>query len=96
MQPKSFPNTLREHRLRAGLLQRNVASALGLDCTDRLSRWENGNALPSIANLFKLSVIYKCPPQELYAGLYQSLRNALGEVVTSNTLGPTAPLPRSR
>ena len=65
-----FPNNLRECRQKAGLLQRDVASKLGLDCADRLSRWENGRAVPNIVNLFKLATIYGVEPQALYPPLY--------------------------
>ncbi len=68
---KPFPNSLREQRTKAGLLQRDVAKLLGLDCADRLSRWENGQAVPSIVNLFKLASIYKIEPHLLYPELYK-------------------------
>jgi Helix-turn-helix. len=67
-------NRLREHRVKAGLLQRDVASLLQLDCTDRLSRWENGLSYPSIMNLFKLARIYEVMPQQLYPELFESVR----------------------
>ncbi len=70
---KPTPNTLREYRAKAGLLQRDVASSLGLDCADRLSRWENGRAMPSVANLFKLAALYKTEPQALYPDLHQNV-----------------------
>lgn len=68
---KPFSNTLRDHRQKAGLLQRDVALRLGLDCTDRLSRWENGLAVPSILNLFRLAAIYNVEPQVLYPELHR-------------------------
>ena len=71
---KPFPNSFRECRQRAGLLQRDVASSLGLDCTDRLSRWENGRAVPSIINLFKLAALYKVEPHALYPTLYKIVK----------------------
>ncbi len=69
---KPFPNSLREHRLKAGLFQRHVASILGLDCADRLSRWENGLAMPSVANLFKLAALYETEPHHLYPTLFKA------------------------
>jgi len=62
-------NKLRFYREQAGLLQKDVAERLGLDCTDRISRWENGNAMPSVVNLFRLAEICKVMPQELYPNL---------------------------
>lgn len=68
---KPFQNSLRDHRTKAGLLQRDVAKLLGMDCADRLSRWENGQAVPSIVNLFKLAVLFKVEPHLLYPELYR-------------------------
>jgi len=64
-------NQLRFHRTKAGLFQKDVARTLGLDCADRISRWESGLAMPSIVNLFRLAAIYKVMPHELYPELYE-------------------------
>jgi len=64
-------NGLRSYRKAAGLLQSDVARELGLDCADRISHWENGTAMPSIINLFKLSAIYGVKPHELYPELFE-------------------------
>lgn len=74
MPPKPFSNSLRSHRKRIGLLQSQVAECLQLDCVNRISRWENGSSVPNIINLFKLSALYKAPPQELYSDIYQSVQ----------------------
>jgi transcriptional regulator with XRE-family HTH domain len=70
MQNKPFKNTLREHRTRMGLRQIDVAQKLGLDCADRLSRWENGLAIPNIVNLFRLSALYQTTAEQLYPDLH--------------------------
>jgi len=70
-------NTLRQHRKLAGLLQKDVAAALGLDCADRISHWENGSAMPSIVNLFRLAAIYEVSPQDLYPELYAVAKHSL-------------------
>lgn len=62
-------NTLREHRKKANLKQSDVAHALGLKSTDRISRWEQGLTYPHVVNLFKLCKIYKVLPHELYIEL---------------------------
>lgn len=67
------PNNLRQYRLKAGLRQLDVARLLGKDFTDRLSRWENGLAMPNIVNLFRLAEIYKVHPEQLYLDLRQSI-----------------------
>ena len=64
-------NNLRQHRKISGLLQKDVAKLLGLDCADRISHWENGIAMPSVINLFRLAAIYQVMPHELYPGLME-------------------------
>lgn len=66
---KFVSNKLRFYREQASLTQKDVAEALGLDCTDRISRWENGVAMPSVVNLFRLATIYNVMPHELYSEL---------------------------
>ena len=67
-------NKLRFYRQQTGLLQKDVAKALGLDCADRISHWENGLAMPNIVNLFRLAAIYEVMPHELYPELYDTAR----------------------
>lgn len=65
-----YPNTLREHRLKRNLKQKEVAKELGLgNSDDRISHWERGQALPSIPNLFKLCRIYDTNPKDIYPDL---------------------------
>jgi len=59
-------NKLRELRMKNNLTQKQVAKLLGLQCEDRLSHWENGLAMPSVRNLFRLANIYKVMPNDLY------------------------------
>lgn len=75
MTKQYIPNSLRTHRKAAGLRQRDVARALGLASTDRISRWENGVAVPHLKNLFGLAILYHVSPQELYSELYGSILN---------------------
>ena len=56
-----------------------MAFAHGLDCADRISRWENGTAMPSVVNLFKLAAIYEVMPHELYPELYNPMKASLQE-----------------
>ena len=71
------PNNLRPLREQAGLRQLDVANALGLVSSDRISHWEIGWAVPNIVNLFKLSVLYKVPPQKLYEQLFQTVEDEM-------------------
>ncbi len=61
-----IPNTLREHRLKAGLLQSDVARELGFKSTDRISRWEQGQTYPHVVNLFKMARLYGVKAEYLY------------------------------
>jgi transcriptional regulator with XRE-family HTH domain len=70
-------NNLRDIRVSLGLKQTDVAAMLGHASPDRISHWEKGVAFPGVVNLFKLSLIYRVPPEQMYADLYQSLANKL-------------------
>lgn len=72
-------NKLRFHRKQAGLFQKDVAKALGLDCMDRISHWENGIAMPNVINLFRLAAIYKVLPHDLYPGLFDMVKTSKQE-----------------
>ena len=63
---KNIPNTLREHRLRKGLAQWDVAQHLGFRSTDRISRWENGIMYPHVMNLRRLAKLFGVAMEELY------------------------------
>ena len=60
-----------------GLKQRQVARLLELYDTKSLSLWEQGTAMPSATNLFKLSIIYRTYPNELYHEHFTELREEL-------------------
>ncbi len=90
----TVPNNLRHQRERVGLRQTDIAKLLGLQCSDRLSRWEHGIAMPSVVNLFKLAVLYGVAPQELYPELFSRVEEGAastgvseeGPEVTGNVL----------
>lgn len=63
---KTIHNKLKEYRLKAGMTQEDVVAILGLQSTNRLSRWENGKAYPSVVNLLKLAQLYKVNSEALY------------------------------
>lgn len=64
-----IPNNFKKYRLEKGLTLKQVARHLGLDCEDRLSRWENGHTYPHVTNLFKLCSLYQVSPSEIYPDL---------------------------
>jgi transcriptional regulator with XRE-family HTH domain len=61
-----IPNRLRKYRILAGYSQKDVAHILGMKSTSRISKWEQGTALPSLEYLFKLSILYRVLCDELY------------------------------
>jgi transcriptional regulator with XRE-family HTH domain len=63
---QKYPNNLRELRKSKGMLQVEVAQLLGHLNSDRMSDWEKGYGMPSVANLFKLATILGVPAEELY------------------------------
>ncbi len=81
-----FSNNLRRYRNQAKLRQVDVAHLLGLQCTDRLSHWENGRAVPGLVNLFKLAAVYKVSPQELFADLVKTTGETISRTSGFQTL----------
>ena len=72
--PPVYPNSLRKYRKAAGLRQFEVARLIGLEgSTERISKWENGSADPNIENLFRLLMLYKISPKELYPEMWQAI-----------------------
>lgn len=60
-------NNLKCLRIKKGLTQKKVAEILKLDCENRLSRWENDQAVPSLKNLLRLAKLYRVKLDELYS-----------------------------
>ncbi len=61
-----YPNKLKEYRLARELLQQDVAIYMNLKSTSRLSKWERGIAMPSVANAMKLAAFYKVQVSDFY------------------------------
>lgn len=79
---QTIPNRLRIYRIRYGYSQHDLARLLGLRTTSQISQWENGSIMPSATNLFKLSILYRTIPNELYYDFLFILR----EELKNNTL----------
>jgi len=79
---KDYPleNRLKELRMSLGLRQEDVAMQLGIECTDRLSHWEKGKAMPNVVNLLKLSILYDTAPEKLYAKLWEILSLQISKI----------------
>lgn len=74
---KLTPNCLRKYRLALGLKQKQVAEILGMKTPSRISRWENGDCLPSALNVFRLSAIYSVMIEALFIDLVRSIRTEM-------------------
>ncbi|MES3017421.1 MAG: helix-turn-helix transcriptional regulator [Bacteroidota bacterium] len=67
MKTVKYPNKLKEYRLNKKLTQKDVVIKLDLkESENRLSRWENGIALPNVLNFLKLCRIYEIEPDKVY------------------------------
>jgi transcriptional regulator with XRE-family HTH domain len=71
---KHIPNRLRKHRRVKRLKQFEVAYLLGINGASQVSRWEQGEAMPSAENLLKLYIIYGSLIEEMYFDLIQEYR----------------------
>ncbi len=72
-----FVNSLKKHRTQMHYKQKDVAMLLNLQNTGQISRWEKGVSMPNAMNLFKLSIIYRTFPNELYFTFVIKLRHEI-------------------
>ncbi len=72
-----LPNSLKIYRRMMGYSQKEVAKIFQFKSPSRISRWEKGEAMPSVSNLFLLSILYKTLPAQLYDELYQQQINRI-------------------
>lgn len=70
-------NRLRLARERLGLGQKQIAKLLANKTHNQLSRYENGQRLPSLKMALKLSIIYKLPIRVLFPNNYQACSEEL-------------------
>ena len=59
-------NHLKAARVPCGYTQKQVAQLLGKDIENRLSRWEQGSAVPSVINLLQLCQLYSVKSDDIY------------------------------
>jgi len=71
---KGIQNTLREHRKRLGLTQKQVAELLKTD-PDWICHWERGDALPNLISAMKLSAFYRTTIELLYPNFFKKTKN---------------------
>ena len=56
---------------------------LDLIDTSPLSRWEKGIALPNLVQIFRLALIYKTMPSEMYFELWQNISHEISAKETN-------------
>jgi transcriptional regulator with XRE-family HTH domain len=75
MEHRRIPNSLKRFRRLTGLSQKQAAAILGLH-PYRLGRWEKGKSLPGMEYLFRLSILYRTPPNNLYLEYWQIIKES--------------------
>jgi transcriptional regulator with XRE-family HTH domain len=66
-------NKLAEFITRSGIDKKKIAKLLGLKSEEAIARWENGETLPDLNTVFKLSLILKTDLKTLYPDLYSKV-----------------------
>lgn len=74
---RKMPNLLRKYRKVRGLKEKDVARILNLKSPSRISRWEKGACLPSLANAFRLAKLYRV----MVDAIFVDLSDFLGEEI---------------
>ena len=76
MKRKKVPhvNFLRQYRNLMRYSQDDVAVILGKKNHAIISKWEKGMILPGLINIFKLSILYRTPPENLFPELSIALK----------------------
>ena len=80
---QKYENRLWLARKRRVLQQKQVARLLDHKTIDQISRYENGNRIPTLETALKLEIIYGIPLRLLFTGLYNELRDAIQKRPTS-------------
>lgn len=70
-------NRLWRHRTEHQLSQRDIARLLGIKNSAQVSRWENGDKIPTLDNALMLSCILKTPVEVLFAERLAELQAAI-------------------
>jgi transcriptional regulator with XRE-family HTH domain len=91
MEQGRIPNSLKKYRRLHGLSQTDVAKVLGLKDSSCICRWEQGICLPGTEQLFRLSLLYKTPPNNLYFDFWQVLKKDV-QAVEQKLLAQAEPI----
>lgn len=76
---RQIPNTLRKYRRIRHLSQQEIAQVLGIKGSSRVSKWENGECLPSLENAIRLAIICRTMVDGLFGDLERKLRGEILE-----------------
>jgi transcriptional regulator with XRE-family HTH domain len=74
MEHSHVASSLRGHRKRSGLEQKELARILGLPNAEQVSRHERGAMVPSLPVAFGYEVIFGVRASELFPRLYEKIR----------------------
>ncbi len=77
MSSSQLPNYLRSSRKRSGLSQDEVAFLLGAQDGAKVCRYEKFMRQPSLETAFACQVIFRMSASELFAGLYQEVKEKI-------------------
>lgn len=64
-----YPNKLKELRKAHNLKQTDISAYMGFTGEERISRWERGQALPSLRNIIKLTQLFKVKIEDIYSDI---------------------------
>ena len=87
---RTLPNLLRKYRKVRGLQQGDAARLLGLS-RSRISRWEKGMCLPTLANAIKLAILYRVMVDALFDDLVRVLHKEVLSREEKERTRPVAP-----
>lgn len=76
---KTTNRFLWQARQRSGLPQKTIAYLLGRKFTDEISRYENGQRIPTLQTALKLEIIYHVPVRLLFYEIYRNCNWQISE-----------------
>lgn len=85
--PIVYPNILREKRVGCNLTQKQVSAHLNFVTENRISRWEQGQSIPNIYNLFRLAKLYNVHAEELYPEVNPAVHQQIADSHLSSVSG---------
>ncbi len=72
-----FANHLWKYRNRMGYSQSDVAEILDFSNSSQICQWEKGARVPTLENIFKLSILYRAPVIFLFLPWYVATREEI-------------------